>query len=138
MAKHTDLSTLTRPSSPNTYLLAPDGLCQNAKPDAAAPVFNTDPDTLYKTALAHIADQRNWMVDSRDPALRQVDIVAATKILKFRDDVTIRVLEDQNDGHKSQLAVYSRSRVGYSDLGANRKRTEKLVEALKEKVGKTA
>ncbi|MCB9898485.1 MAG: DUF1499 domain-containing protein [Planctomycetes bacterium] len=44
-----------------------------------------------------------------------------TRLLRFTDDVTFLVDEDAGCVH-----VRSASRVGYSDLGANRKRVEAL------------
>ncbi|MGB3625945.1 MAG: DUF1499 domain-containing protein [Henriciella sp.] len=138
MAEHTDFATLERPSSPNTYLLAPAGLCQSAEPDTLSPTFEADPGALFQAVQDLAASKDRWTVSSTAAETMQIEAVAATKLLKFKDDVTIRVLEDKNDGHKSQLAVYSRSRVGYHDMGANRKRIEKLIEELKARVGKTA
>ena len=34
-----DFATLKRPGTPNTFLMAPDGLCAQAKADMAAPVY---------------------------------------------------------------------------------------------------
>jgi len=47
--------------------------------------------------------------------------------MKYKDDIDIAVLET-NDG--STVAIYSRSRVGHSDLGKNRKRVEALIDTL--------
>lgn len=138
MAEHIDFKTLERPSSPNTYLLAPPGLCNSAEPDEPSPVFDASASALFATVNELVSGRDNWTVAASDTSLMQIEAVAATKILKFKDDVTIRVLADQNDELKSQLAIYSRSRVGYSDLGANRKRVQKLVEELKARLGKTA
>ncbi len=52
-------------------------------------------------------------------------IECTSKIMRFVDDLEIKI-ED------SQLAVRSESRVGYSDFGVNRKRTEQLRALLTE------
>ncbi|MDD1784162.1 DUF1499 domain-containing protein [Enterovibrio sp. ZSDZ35] len=49
---------------------------------------------------------------------------SVSRIMRFIDDLELRI-----DG--DQLIVRSESRVGYSDFGVNRKRTEALREALK-------
>lgn len=44
-----------------------------------------------------------------------------SRLLRFVDDVEFQILPDEN-----QIHVRSASRVGYSDLGANRKRVEQI------------
>ena len=39
MPQRTDFATLKRPGTPNTFLLAPEGLCKEAKIDEKAPVY---------------------------------------------------------------------------------------------------
>ena len=137
MAQITDLKTITRPSSPNTYLVAPDGYCTNAQPDEAPPVFDASPATLYETVNALASSQSRWTTEASAPDTRHLEVVAATKILKFRDDITIDVLDAENHPGKSTLAIYSRSRVGYSDLGANKKRVQKLLKDIESELGKS-
>jgi uncharacterized protein (DUF1499 family) len=48
--------------------------------------------------------------------------------MRFPDYITLRTV-DLGDG-VSGIAVWSRSRYGYSDLGVNRERVEKLLAAL--------
>jgi hypothetical protein len=47
-----DFATLKRPGSPNTYLLAPEGLCREAKADGAAPVYDVAAGKLRSEFLA--------------------------------------------------------------------------------------
>ncbi|MEL6906737.1 MAG: DUF1499 domain-containing protein, partial [Planctomycetota bacterium] len=54
-----------------------------------------------------------------------VHAVFTTRILRFRDDVELRLDEAARVVH-----VRSASRLGYSDLGANRARVERLREAF--------
>lgn len=50
---------------------------------------------------------------------------ARTRLLRFVDDVEFHLRPDRNE-----IAVRSASRLGYSDLGANRRRVESLRGAL--------
>lgn len=134
MSARVDFEKIERPGSPNTYLVAPEELCTSATPDADAPCFDLAPDVLFGRLDSLISDKSNWSVTHRDPEARQIDLVAKTPLLKFKDDVAIRVLPGGANPGKSRLAVYSRSRVGYHDLGANRKRVESLIAELK-KIG---
>ena len=49
---------------------------------------------------------------------------------RCKDDIDVAALAVATDENRSQLAVYSRSRIGYSDLGANAKRVRMLLEKL--------
>ena len=50
--------------------------------------------------------------------------------MRFKDDVDILVLPVEGHDHQSTLAIYSGSRLGYSDLGTNGKRVNALLTAL--------
>ncbi len=137
MSAQTDFKTIVRPKSPNTYLLAPEGLSAAAVPDETSPEFNAAPDALFDAVNALVAEH-GWSVISTDKTAHKLDAIAKTKLLKFKDDIAIAVLPVEGAPEKSKIAVYSRSRVGYSDLGANRKRVQQLVGTLKQRTGTTA
>lgn len=59
----------------------------------------------------------------------RVRYVAVTRIMRFRDDVD--VLIHPVGANRTLVAVYSRSRVGLSDLGANGARISALERALR-------
>ena len=61
-------------------------------------------------------------------------LVQRTALLRFPDyiDVAIQPAPGGN-GDGSTIAIYSRSRFGYSDLGVNRKRVEDWMAALETK-----
>lgn len=54
-----------------------------------------------------------------------IHIIAISKIFGFVDDVEFLLLPDQR-----MIQMRSQSRVGYSDMGANRKRLEKIRSLL--------
>ena len=56
-----------------------------------------------------------------------------TPALRFRDDVD--VLLHSVDGQTTRMAVYSRSRIGLSDLGTNARRIEDLIQRLRQETG---
>lgn len=134
MADFIDFATLQRPSSPNTYLVAPDGLCQNAVPDRISPVFPHSARGLFSVLNERIAAQRRWVDLVADPERLRLKFIAKTKWLGFKDDIDIMVIAadaQAGDGETgARMAIYSRSRVGYSDLGANRKRVDSFIESL--------
>lgn len=121
--------SLERPKRPNTALAAPPGICSNATPDMDVPVFGERPDDLFARIEAYVAAQRGWHLRDSDAESRQLSCVAITPLLKFKDDVDVQVLELES-GEGATLAIYSRSRVGYSDMGANAKRIRKMLGDL--------
>ncbi|MEM6534131.1 MAG: DUF1499 domain-containing protein [Pseudomonadota bacterium] len=129
MTDFVDFATLERPPKPNTYLLAPKGLCQAAKPDANSPVFEEAPAELFSKVQTLVGDTPRWGKVRSDEAGLKLAFVASTALLRFKDDIDIQVLPG-DDGSGARIAIYSRSRIGHSDLGANRKRVAKFIHEL--------
>lgn len=117
-----DFANIARSGKPNDYLLCPSDLC--AKADAQAPVFAASGETLLKATLALVAED---VVGEEGFAFRYV---ARTPLMRFPDTVSIRILP--LDESRATLAIYSRSLIGYSDMGANRARVEALMGRLQE------
>lgn len=132
MSEHVDFETLERPGSPNTYLVAPESLCQAAEPDISAPLFDMPPEELSRRLRDIISMREDWTLVHENSALPQFEVVAKTKVFKFKDDISLRVVPAPEAPGKSGLALYSRSRVGYYDFGANKKRADALIEELKQ------
>lgn len=130
MTKFTDFETLKRPGSPNTFLVAPDGLCNNAAPDQAAPVFPMQPSDLSRKLRGVVESEGSWKDLSVSDDGLKMHFVAVSSLLRFKDDVSIEILPNASDPAQSTLAVYSASRVGHSDLGANGKRVRGLLSML--------
>lgn len=122
-----DFAELVRPSKPNTYLVAPAELCQKASPDEPSPQFGSDAAELFDRVLSVLRADRRYIEVETDDAHHRIAAVAATSPIRFLDDVDIAVLPS---GDGAVLAIYSRSRVGYSDLGVNRRRVQRLLAAL--------
>lgn len=122
-----DFATFSRSPKPNNYLLAPDGLCQEAAPDGAAPVYDLTPAALFEKVTAALMADPQYRELSVDLAAHAISVVAVTRLLRFKDDVDILVLPA---GEGATFAIYSRSRVGHSDLGKNKKRVDALLAAI--------
>lgn len=116
----------------NTHLLAP---C----PDSPNCVSSLATDEERRVAPLQVAETRQASMARLQALLRQLprvefDVVGqsriqarfSSRILRFVDDVTFYVRED------GVVEVRSASRVGYWDLGANRRRVESLREQLAE------
>ncbi|MEH6593675.1 MAG: DUF1499 domain-containing protein [Halioglobus sp.] len=66
-----------------------------------------------------MAEQKDWTITT--DASDFVQAVVKTPLMRFRDDVQLRYVEDAGVIH-----VRSSSRLGIGDMGANRSRVEML------------
>ena len=122
-----DFRALQKSTRPNRWLAAPRDMLASATPDAPGPLINSSAVQVF-AALKDLLTSDPKATDIRfDEGAWQVSYAA--KILVFTDDVDVQLREFAAD--QTELAIYSRSRVGYSDFGVNKKRVEKLVGALR-------
>lgn len=116
-----DFGQLRLKSSPNQYLVCPEGYC-SGQAHAVAPEFSISADQLQAAWFTVIEAQPATEVIARDEGERQFAIETLTPLVGFPDTVTVRFIE-LPDG-RSTLAIYSRSHYGRSDLGANKRRID--------------
>ncbi|WP_405232466.1 DUF1499 domain-containing protein [Lentisalinibacter salinarum] len=82
-----------------------------------------DPDDAWQRLVDYVENDSSYtIVDQRDNYLRAE---ARTKILRFVDDVVFHLRPEER-----VIAMRSSSRLGYSDLGKNRRRLDALRTAL--------
>lgn len=109
---------LQRSDSPNDWLIAPAGF--PGEPDAEAPVYDVSAGRLGELFEAVAKAEGAEAVTARGEDL--LCVVAVTSLLGFEDDVCAQFIALEEG--RSTLALYSASREGYWDLGANRVRLE--------------
>jgi uncharacterized protein (DUF1499 family) len=63
----------------------------------------------------------------RGPGGSEVHYVASTRVLRFKDDVNVRI---RREGGKTKVSVRSKSRVGTLDFGQNARNIRELLAAL--------
>ena len=115
---------LTR--KPNQYLVAPERFCENAKAHRIAPEFDVDPQTLEDSfADVALAEPR---VTRKPSADGQRDFVQRSALMRFPDTITFEAID--LGGGRSTCAIYSRSAIGHSDLGVNKKRIDDWLQKL--------
>ncbi len=124
-----DFPTLERPAKPNTFLMAPVGLCKAAKADLAPPVFGVAAAKLRQEFLNIVIALPRVSHTLADERGLYDDFVARSALLRFPDLVSVKFL-DLNKG-QSTLALYARAVYGYSDLGVNRARSMDWLARLK-------
>lgn len=113
-----DLSGLRRPTSPNTALAGPAGFVPT--PDITTRRYAVDPPRLYATAQAVVMARPRTTRLSQDAGRMRADHVERSMLFRFPDVVVLQVLAAGQQ--ESELVLYSRSVVGHSDLGVNRRR----------------
>jgi uncharacterized protein (DUF1499 family) len=123
-----DFASLSRPSSPNTYLVAPADLCRAATPDRIAPVFAGAAERVRDAFLNLMRGSPRVSEGPANADPLAYEFVERTPLMGFKDDIAVVFIPLAVD--RSTLAIYSRSRVGYSDLGANKKRIEAWLGVL--------
>ena len=119
--QRTDFAALKRPNKPNTFLMAPEGLCKQAKVDEISPVFGVPAARLRQEFLRIVIAKPRLSHTFRDDAGLYDDFVVRSLLFRFPDLISAQFMDEK--GGKSVLAVYSRSVYGHSDLGVNRART---------------
>jgi uncharacterized protein (DUF1499 family) len=107
----------------------------NAYPDIETMEQDASPKAAYEAALAVIT-KRKWLVmNNRAPDGRrdgQIEAVARTPIMGFRDDIVVRIRADA-DG--TRIDVRSSSRYGTFDFGSNAQRVRALIDDIDDAIG---
>jgi len=114
-----ELRTLKGPLSPNHYLIAPKDFI-GPTADEEAPAFPIPAAQLLRIIRAVVSAQPRTAILEESATRMTLEACQRTPLLGFKDSVTIEAMPLGE--HRSTLALYSRSRVGYSDFGTNRRR----------------
>lgn len=128
-----DFKTLKRRRRPNDYLVLPEGYDARATPDRLSPVFPVSRGQLgLLVKRVALAEPRTKML-SDDEDAGWFEFEQLGKTLRFPADITVECVHRGEDA--SALAVWSRSRYGIFDRGANRKRIERWIAAIEMRIG---
>lgn|GEM_PF-388617 len=131
-----DFTSLRRTSAPHDALACPEGACGDARIDIVTATY-----PIAGSALRGIVRE----VASLQPGTRIVysarweeedRYVVRSRLLRFPDTVNVRIFGAGDEG--SMLALYSRSQIGYSDMGVNERRLRSWLAAIEERVREAA
>ena len=75
-----------------------------------------------------IGSQPRWHIESTNAQTATIHATRLTRFLRFVDDITIR-LEPTAQG--TRIHARSQSRIGFGDLGQNRRNLRELLEQLR-------
>ena len=125
-----NFATFRRPPKPNNWLVLPEGFESVETPDAVSPRIAGAPDQVFAQLVELAEGRKDWRIVETDEDGRRIRLIAVTRLLRFKDDIDIAVMPAAGAPGESELAIYSRSRIGYSDLGTNAKRVKGILEAV--------
>ncbi len=130
-AQPIDFATLRLPSSPNAHLAAPPGATNERH--ETVPLLPVSAEAAW-AALRTLGDgmERVWKM-AEWPEQRQAQWVARTRWMNYPDLINAQVVEMPGG---AGLFLYSRSLVGYSDLGVNKARVEAWRGAFERAIGR--
>jgi uncharacterized protein (DUF1499 family) len=104
-------------------------------PDILPRVYRVSPDRLYDAALHAVNRLPRWTLVTYRPESGEITAEARTLVLRFVDDVRIRV---EPSGGASTVWVRSASRVGRGDFGQNARNIRAFLKELDRQVGEGA
>ena len=121
-----DFRTLARRAQPNDALICPRDHCPNAVPDREPPVLPVAAERLRALVSAVAREEAGTSV--LDDGAPQMRYLVRSRVLRFPDTVNVEIVA-RSEG-RATLALYSRSQVGRTDFGTNRRRLERWVKRI--------
>jgi uncharacterized protein (DUF1499 family) len=123
-----DVLARLRPRGTNTYPGARVAALQDKYyPDIGPLEYDASAQFAYRIALGVVTKRKWHIVDALPPTSQrpgEIEAVARTLIMGFRDDVVVRV---SASGNGARIDVRSASRYGTTDFGTNAKRVTALL-----------
>ena len=100
---------------------------RQAYPDIGPAWFDDPPAHVFDTVLA-TARAMGWLIVAADAERGRVEAVDTTRILRFKDDIVLRVRGEERG---TRVDMRSKSRLGRGDLGANAARIRAFMTRLR-------
>jgi uncharacterized protein (DUF1499 family) len=110
---------------PTNWPAAPTAL----EADLASPVFNRTGEELFSALLAAIDSQPRTEILDQNPEAGTIRALRLSPTMGFPDIIHAQVVGLENGG--TSLALYVKARIGYDDLGQNRKLAEAILAELR-------
>jgi len=105
---------------------------RKAYPHVQPLILDEPIDQVFERVTHIVTNQLGWRVTRHDTRNRTVEAEAVTSLLRFVDDVIIRVSDHEG---KSRVDMRSKSREGLVDAGKNAKRIEMFLEHVQHSEG---
>ncbi len=124
---HVDPFTITRPVSPNTYYVAPQSMVE-ATVDLEAPIYTAPAAVMARAFNDFVLTQPSTIFLAGSAEEGWMTYVQRTPTLRMPDYISVKFIDFEDGG--STLALYSRSRYGYGDMGVNKARVDLWLQSL--------
>jgi Protein of unknown function (DUF1499) len=124
-----EFETFSRGTRPNTALACPAGFCKQATADFVPPVYPVSEEKLRALITAKVLAEPDVIPVYRhaSPGLPTQDrYIQRTRLMRFPDTINIRFIPLTET--TSTLAIFSRSQLGYSDMGVNLARIRRWMD----------
>lgn len=122
---HVDPLTAKRGSRPNSYIVRPGGVGSN--PNTVAPTYGVDPQVLGERLIAGALDEPRTTLLAGSGEQGWFTLVQRSNLMRFPDYISVKVIPTEGG---STIAIFSRSRYGYSDRGVNKTRIRRWLKLL--------
>jgi putative lipoprotein len=132
MPSLTDFDHLERPDSPNHWLIGPADSFAALNPDQPSAVFSVPAARLAAAWLETASEQPRVSIVARSDDRLQIEAEQRSRVFGFVDRVSFRAIA--LDSTTSTFIAYSRSQLGYWDLGVNRRRLEDWLTLLQQRI----
>ena len=124
---HVDPLLAEASSSPNDYRVAPPEMTKQPV-DTPAPVYDEKALILAQAWDDFVLSQNDTVRIAGLPSELMMTYVQRTPRLKVPDYITVKFIELEE--MRTTVAIYSRSRYGYGDLGVNKARIDSWLKTL--------
>ncbi|MBK1668046.1 hypothetical protein CKO28_08350 [Rhodovibrio sodomensis] len=126
-----DFDTIPRKRTPNSALALP---AHSARDDAEleSPVFSAAVEQLRDAVVSIAAREPRTHLLHLDREAMQAEFEQSSKLFRFPDTITVAF--EPVDATHATLSIYSRARFGYYDFGVNRKRVQRWLDLLADKL----
>lgn len=95
-------------------------------PEVTYLTLDAPSDVVFERARDTAIDM-DWRIRAAEPAEGRLEAVATTPMMRFKDDVVVRL---RPEGSGTRVDVRSRSRIGRHDLGTNARRIQEFLDRL--------
>lgn len=124
---HVDPLAVEMSTSPNDYRVAP-GELATGRVDREAPVYDERAIILAQAWDDFVLSQQDVVRIAGLPSELMMTYVQRTPRLKIPDYISVKFIDLGEN--RTTIAIYSRSRYGYGDMGVNKARIEGWIKTL--------
>lgn len=124
---HVNPYTVVLPITPNTYYVATQSMVESTV-HMEAPIYTVPAAVMAKAFNDYVITQPSVLHLAGSVEEGWMTFVQRTPTLRAPDYISVKFIDFEDGG--STLAIYSRSRYGYGDMGVNKARIDLWLQSL--------